>query len=222
MNSHYQLYDAISDIIILLDGDNNITFLNPSAKDYFCSQKNLIRQNYFVACQRSGLQPIVNLNTHTATTSSRTTQPIEWKIIDTDHIKILVGKPQQPLFNPNIYLASLLNSLYQGLHIYWMDTNNRVILCNLSQAQSVGLKPEQLFGKTLDEIGVILNISPSMVEKICENNQQVIDNNQPSLFEETFKYSEDSQNFLSYKAPFFDEQGKTLRDHRYFYRYHPA
>ncbi len=147
MDSDYQLYDAISDIIILLDGDNNITFLNPSAKDYFCTQKNLIQQNYFAACQCSAVQPIVDLNTHTATTPSRTTQPIEWKIIDTDHIKILVGKPQQPLFNPNIYLASLLNSLYQGLHIYWMDTNNRVILCNLSQAQSVGLKPNNCSAK---------------------------------------------------------------------------
>src|SRR5262249_45957560 len=105
----------------------------------------------------------------------------------------------------NIYLNSILNLDYPGLHIYWTDKENKILLTNLSQARFFNKEtPEGIAGKTVAEICNEFAIEPQLIKTICDNNRQLIKTGQPTLFEEHI----DNKAYLSYKAPFYDERGE--------------
>ena len=109
---------------------------------------------------------------------------------------------------PNIYLMSLLNAHYQGLHVYWTNKENQILLCNVSQAHYLGFSdPSELYGKNLLEIAEICHQDKEQIHKIQNNNLQIMTTRQPAVFEEQFDYDGKSVFFMSYKAPFYDEHG---------------
>lgn len=109
---------------------------------------------------------------------------------------------------PNIYLMSLLNAAYQGLHIYWTDKDHRLLLCNVSLARCIGFSdPGELYGKTLLEIAKICHQDEKQIKKIQNNNLQIMTTRQPAVFEEQCDFDGNYAVFLSYKAPFYDEHG---------------
>jgi two-component system, OmpR family, aerobic respiration control sensor histidine kinase ArcB len=108
----------------------------------------------------------------------------------------------------DLYLKSLLNATYQGLHIYWTDKDNRLLLCNVSQSRSVGFSdPGELYGKTLLEIAKICHQDEEQIKKIQNNNLQIMTMREPAIFEEQCDFGGNYAVFLSYKAPFYDENG---------------
>jgi len=103
----------------------------------------------------------------------------------------------------NVYLKSLLNAHYEGLHIYWVNTDHKILLCNVTQALIFNQTQKTLTGKTIEEIGVQFAAEPAS-QQLCENNQKVMHLQKPLTFEEKF----DNKTYLSYKAPFYDKKGK--------------
>ena len=108
-------------------------------------------------------------------------------------------------------LSSLLAIVFsKGLNIYWFDLEEKLLLCNVSQAKTLGMNdPKELQGKTLREIVAIWSQQLGVIapyEEIRKNNQQIIDNKEPILFEEQSN-DEFERTFLSYKAPFYDQHG---------------
>src|SRR6202035_3858472 len=86
---------------------------------------------------------------------------------------------------------------------------NRFLLCNNTQIKSLGSKSmAELKGKSLYALSIVDDpaINEKIISKICDNNQRVMDQQQPVVFEEIL----DDKSFLSYKAPFYNDQGQVI------------
>lgn len=111
----------------------------------------------------------------------------------------------------DFYLTSLISSTCPGLNIYWVDTDNRVLMCNLAQAQSLGFRtPDELYGKNLIDIAKEIQAPLSLAEKLCDNNQQVILNGQSIVYEEELAPKGAHKYYLSHKTPFYNQHGHCL------------
>jgi two-component system aerobic respiration control sensor histidine kinase ArcB len=112
-------------------------------------------------------------------------------------------------FPADLYLTSMLNATQEGLHIYWLDLQNRVLKCNLACARFLGFEnPQELYGKTLTEIGEICHPDGSQFEILVQNNAKIIRDLKTTIVEERMDSPTAENYFLSYKAPFFDSEGK--------------
>jgi two-component system, OmpR family, aerobic respiration control sensor histidine kinase ArcB len=191
----FEIYDQLSDIIILTDANDNILALNRSAKNYF-SPINVVGKNYFSVCSE------IN-----ATTDSDINTPsIDWKIVENGANRILIGVKQN---TAEIYLSSLLNASYEGLNVYWNDREHRIVLCNASQLSHLKAQNgREIYGKPLLELVSRIESDPEIArqitETVSENNRQVMLTQKPAVFEEVHL---DKHVFLSYKTPYYDSAG---------------
>lgn len=102
------------------------------------------------------------------------------------------------------YLQNLLSVNYPGLHVYWVDKENRILLMNAAQEALFSQLPQKGIGKTVREVSQFLNVKEAEIQKIYLNNQQVLEEKRPMIFEE--KYN--GTLCLSYKSPFYDSTGE--------------
>ena len=206
-----EIYDHLSDIIILLDAENQILALNIRAKKYF-GKSVAIGQDYFIACQTSHVEAIANLAESHASTQFAHHRFINWKIIPDGQNKLLIGQETTTIPELQTYLFSLLNVAYPGLHVYWFSKDHRLLLCNQSQATILGKQNiSELINKPLWEIAALMDPDLEAAQKVYEtvkaNNLQVMTDKKPLLFEEII-CSSPERSFLSYKAPFYDDAGE--------------
>lgn len=192
-----EVFDYLSDIIILLDEEQTVLDVNHLALKYFnCTKSQLLGYPYSAVCQSQKLEPIENLANSAASTKNTVGQTIAWRIIDR---KVLIGKI---LSDSELYLSSILTADYAGLNIYWLDKENRLILSNDCQARAIGFQTnDELRGKTVTDFCNILGYGADIEKAVCQNNQQIISSGKSYTFEEG---SDSTHWYLSYKAPFFD------------------
>ena len=196
------IFDHLNDIVIVLDDQQRILELNCHALRYFNGDKtDVLGRHYPAVCQAQGLEPIENLAHSTATTKTQTGQNISWSVIDR---KILIGK----VFGASdTYLSSILAADYEGLNIYWCDKENRVLLCNNTQARLFGFQTrDEILGKTVEELCIdYLEFNTDFRADIRHNNLEIMTSRTPRIFEEG---NSSLGWFLSYKAPFVDANGE--------------
>lgn len=197
MDDLLEIYDELSDIIVILNASDQVSALNARAK------------HYFAVCQALNILPLPNLTAATATTFYQGGQ-VNWKIMRRSDRTILIG--QQQSVKAEVYLSSLLNTVYPGLHIYWFDCHHRLILCNRAQAIALGKKDsEELKNRSLSELTRLTEPDIKSAELFCEqlikNNIEVMHSKKPILFEEA-AFDAAGRTFLSYKEPFYDQEGK--------------
>ena len=182
------IYNCLSDLILILDETGKITDLNTSAQSYF-SEFNIRGQDFSAVSERN--------------------PQIQWRCIKDSNHFVAIGQ-KKSLLDAEALLSSLLATEFKGLNIYWFDLEEKLLLCNVSQAKTLGMNdPKELQGKTLREIVAIWSQQLGVIapyEEIRKNNQQIIDNKEPILFEEQSN-DEFERTFLSYKAPFYDQHG---------------
>jgi two-component system, OmpR family, aerobic respiration control sensor histidine kinase ArcB len=106
------------------------------------------------------------------------------------------------------YLSSLLNAAYEGLHIYWLNKNHQVLLCNVTQARYLGFNNQkEIYGMSMMDIAKLCGQNFEQIKKIEANNIQIMTTLCPTIFEERFDQAGETAIFLSYKAPFLHEDG---------------
>jgi PAS domain S-box-containing protein len=93
-------------------------------------------------------------------------------------------------------------------NIFWMDTTGKVLGCNRSEANIFGFKEtSELIGKAVHDLVAFEN-----AESIIKNNEKVFASDRTCVIEEQL-FDGNGQAlgiFLSYKAPLFDDEGKTI------------
>ncbi|MBS0349838.1 MAG: PAS domain-containing protein [Proteobacteria bacterium] len=182
----FDIYDELTDLIIFLDSDNNILALNKSARILF-PKIEPIGKNFYDHYVENDFY--------------------EWKFTEKKQVRYLIGR-KKISNQTETYLNSLLNASYQGLHIYWTDQENHLLLCNDTQIKNLGANSmAEVAGLALQELS--LNNDPVIKEQICsisENNRQVMTKQQSIVFEETVG----DHFFFSYKAPFYNSEGQLI------------
>ncbi len=99
---------------------------------------------------------------------------------------------------------SLLNAL--PINAYWKDHSGKLLHCNLQQAKALGFeKTESVIGVSPGEL-----FASDRVTQLKKNDQKVIDNDRLFIFEESSITEDKEEIYLSYKAPYYSEQGKSL------------
>tara|TARA_R110000868_G_scaffold8205_3_gene42466 strand:+ start:56138 stop:58495 length:2358 start_codon:yes stop_codon:yes gene_type:complete len=101
----------------------------------------------------------------------------------------------------------MLESLLQLMpgHIFWKDTEGRMVECNEQQARSAGMTREEIIGKSDYDFQ-----TQEEADFIRQVDQDIIDNNKHLTVEEPGTYQGERIEFLSRKAPWFDAKGKVL------------
>ncbi len=195
-----EFIDYLSDIVIMLDEDCRIHNLNRAAEKYFGALKHEIQGlNYFVACQKFKVQAIRDFEQSEIATEGDH-KSILWRIYKKE---VLIGTVQT---QSDLYLESILNAEIEGLNIYWFDQNHRVLLCNNTQAQTLGYRNnEEMVGKSIGDLCQRLGYTPELERQICQNNLDIMNSRKAQIFQEV---GEDNKWFISYKAPFYDNWGQ--------------
>lgn len=93
-------------------------------------------------------------------------------------------------------------------NIFWMDTAGKVLGCNRAEANIFGYKEtSELIGKAVHDL-----VATENAEAIIQNNKEVFSSDHTHMIEEQL-FDSNGQAlgvFLSYKAPLFDDEGKTI------------
>jgi two-component system aerobic respiration control sensor histidine kinase ArcB len=99
-----------------------------------------------------------------------------------------------------------LVSLLPG-HVYWQNTQNQFLGCNINQAKAVGLaNPEALIGSTPYD-----HLSKRDADAVSATNYAVISSGQSVAMEETSTFADGIyRTFLDQKQAIFDDQGKVI------------
>lgn len=96
-------------------------------------------------------------------------------------------------------------------NLYWKDIHGRYLGCNLEFARVAGVgMPENIVGKTDWDL-LIDSLGEEGVRKIEAVDKDVIENDTPSLTEETgIDHAGNKATYLTKKMPLKDEAGKTI------------
>lgn len=96
-------------------------------------------------------------------------------------------------------------------NIYWVDTDSRVIGCNEQQAKVLGFSSaEELYGKTIYDVGNALGWDPSVAEQVRENDLEIMSSGLGQVMEETASIDGEQRTFLSHKNPLHDAEGNIV------------
>ncbi len=107
------IYDHLSDVVILLDDKQQILAANREALRYFnCTKAALLGQSYQSACQSRGLEPM-DLAKKEAATKTRTGHIISWRIINET---VLIGKilNESDSYLSSIVMQVMKDSIFTG------------------------------------------------------------------------------------------------------------
>lgn len=113
-------------------------------------------------------------------------------------------------------LHRLLNTLPGRLFIY--DAQNKLLYCNHYMQQwfdNIAGKPIDIVGKDASTYIPLLNpknpdASKKYLEKVINNNQSVIKDKRPQVFEEYIMADGELVTFISYKAPLLDQDNHVV------------
>lgn len=104
------------------------------------------------------------------------------------------------------YLETIISNL-PG-HIFWEDLNGNIIGCNDKQAKSIGFnQAEDLIGKSIYDVQRLLGWDNEAVDKLRQNDLEVMRTGKTLTIEEESFYQGDSKTLLSKKAPLKDDHG---------------
>ncbi len=89
--------------------------------------------------------------------------------------------------------------------IFAKDLEGRYIFCNRAAAHSMGLRPEDVVGRTNAEL-----FTPDVAAQVTANDQTAMAQELPAVFEEAMSTPEGARVLLSTKGPLFDAQGAVV------------
>jgi signal transduction histidine kinase len=209
--------DKIEEIIIFLDLNFSVTFMNQYALDKYNWEYNKIeRRNFLELCdEHNHVSPIRKdynfKKQNDSDTHSYIKDPlgkkiyIKWSIeqIDTNQI-LLKGKEYIESDNP-------INSLLKFIEcipgcLYWKDVTGHYLGCNQSTAKLAGLNSiHEIVGKT-DEI-----LWGEKAKPISENDQKVLQTGATIRVNETLKVANgELLSFIGVKMPLRDKNNKII------------
>lgn len=102
-----------------------------------------------------------------------------------------------------VFLKSLLEADYKGLHIYWLNKENQILLVNRPQAALMNRTLEETVGMNVLELAKGDENTLIGLKKIIAINQKIMASKQTVLLEETLL----DRHYLSFKTPFYDQRG---------------
>ncbi|NMB78596.1 MAG: PAS domain S-box protein, partial [Methanomicrobiales archaeon] len=99
------------------------------------------------------------------------------------------------------FLASMIDTL--PMPVFFKDTGGKYLGCNPPFEEYIGIKREDLAGKT------VYDISPKdLADQYAAADQQLFDNPVPQRYETQVRYADGSRHdVIFYKAPFFNKDG---------------
>lgn len=109
----------------------------------------------------------------------------------------------------SIYLDNILANVPE--HLYLIDKNEIVLICNDKQARSFGFQDKsEVIGKSMRELAKNMGWSEEMIHRIHNNNTEVIQARQGIIIEEESIYEDEHKILLSYKNPLIDKEGEVI------------
>lgn len=116
---------------------------------------------------------------------------------------------QQKSVMSAVYLETILEKSPE--HLYWLDKESRVIMCNDQQAHSFGLScAKELIGMGVAEIAQLLGWSKDIASQLRQNNLEVLTTQREITVEETILIDGEERIFQSSKKPFYDKSGDVI------------
>ncbi|MFH1577767.1 MAG: HD domain-containing phosphohydrolase [Candidatus Omnitrophota bacterium] len=112
---------------------------------------------------------------------------------------------EQQLSLERDFLQGLLDNIPDA--IYFKDRHNRIIKVNKFYAEGVGLKPEEVVGKTDFDF-----FPPNQAEKMLQDDNQVLNTGKPIVgkIERTLLHNETWNQVITTKIPMYDRAGKII------------
>lgn len=118
---------------------------------------------------------------------------------------------QHKLKMSTLYLKNIINNLPEP--IYWADTNNIILGCNLAEAKLFGFESsEEMVGKNMRDLAAIVGFDKEVIDRLIENNKAVMHDRKAQHLEETMLFPSENvvRTYHSHKAPFFDDSGNVI------------
>ncbi len=223
MQLFLSLFKNCSDICILLSENFKILAFNSAAEQlYQWKAIDVLNKSFQDLCAASGydyflgpdsLAELKNKNNIQISSlwemPDGTKQTIQWKISSSlssnnlPHTILLVGEYTHDLKLSTPDMNNILP--FMPGNIYWKDSNGVYFGCTNAMAMAVGLKIEDIAGKT------DYDLWPERAAEFRENDKKVMQNGQPIDFEETVTLPNGEERYYTVvKVPLRDPQGKIV------------
>jgi|GEM_PF-1111118 len=108
-----------------------------------------------------------------------------------------------------LYLETILEKSPE--HLYWLDMESRVVMCNEQQARTYTLSSaKELIGMGIPEIAELLGWDETIANQLRQNDLEVLTQKREITVEESILIKGQERVFQSSKRPFYDKLGNVI------------